>query len=529
MVDEAPCQMASHDTCLDPLNVDRTGTYQLDTTAAAFDYPGTCAPMDSANRKDVVAALMVNGGPHDVDVVAEAPRGTIALGVDAECGKLATEIACAAGAQGPANNRIARLRLRSLPAATYPLYFWSDRDDPIVLHVTYGPPTAPPPNETCASAQPLTSGTPVIAGLPGTTRDLASRCTFVSGDLVYSITLDDAADVAAYATSIDGYGVPVVSIRNASCAMPQDEIACSQGDQAKAFARSLPKGTYDVAVSANAPTDLKLEVDVSAPTVAPPDETCVGAPPIAPNRTIDVSLLNHTDDIDAKCGAPGAIDAAYELDLDVASDVLLVERIADGDVGTISLLGESCDVASSLLCASSAVSPVRTSARNVAPGKYRVLAESAAGNDVQVTAFVRAAVPPTLVPFADTCAAPATISESGGFYQGNTANATANYSAGCDITGVGEFGAPDQMLSLKLSAKKRVIFDMEGTAYLPILDVRRGETCPGTEIPQGCSAGYQPSRSYLDLTLDAGTYWVQVDGYAGQAGPWFLDVRVVEP
>jgi len=528
MIDEADCKKPSHDTCLDPLTIDHSGNYEMDSTAAAFDYPGTCAPMESATRQDVVAALVITGA-QDVDIVAEAPRGQIAVGVDAECGKLATEIGCASGVDGPMNDRVARLRLRSLPPATYPLYVWVDRDETIVLHVTYGPPTAPPANETCALAQPLTSGTPVIASLTGTTRDLASRCGFESGDLVYSIVIDDTSDVAAYATSIDGYGEPVVSLRQASCSNATDEITCSAGPQAKAFARALPKGTYDIAVSASAPTDVKLEVDVLPPTVAPADETCVGAPLLAPNRTLDVTLQGHTDDIEAKCGAHGSIDAAYELDLAERSDVLLVQRIADGDTGNVSLLGESCDVASTLVCASSATSPIRATLRGVAAGHYRVLAESDRGNDVELTAFVRTAVPPTLVPFGDTCAAPATIAESGGFYQGNTANAAANFSAGCDVTGGGEFGAPDQILGFALSAKKRVIFDMQGSSYITILDVRRGDTCPGTEVPMACSAGYPPSRSYLDLTLDPGKYWVQIDGYGGQSGPWFLDVRVAEP
>src|SRR5207244_3678269 len=131
------------------------------------------------------------------------------------------------------------------------------------------------------------------------------------------------------------------------------------GPQAKAFARALPKGTYDVAVSATAPTDVKLEVDVSPPTIAPPDETCVGAPVLAPNRTLDVALQGHTDDLEAKCGAHGSIDAAYELDLGERSDVLLVQRIADGDTGNVSLLGEGCDVGSTVVCASSATSPIR--------------------------------------------------------------------------------------------------------------------------------------------------------------------------
>jgi hypothetical protein len=48
-------------------------------------------------------------------------------------------------------------------------------------------------------------------------------------------------------------------------------------------------------------------------------------------------------------------------------------------------------------------------------------------------------------------------------------------------------------------------------------------------MPGACSAGYVPLRSYLDLTLDPGTYWVQVDGFDYAAGAWFLDVRVVDP
>jgi hypothetical protein len=35
------------------------------------------------------------------------------------------------------------------------------------------------------------------------------------------------------------------------------------------------------------------------------------------------------------------------------------------------------------------------------------------------------------------------------------------------------------------------------------------------------------SRIFLDLRLDPGTYWVQVDGYAGDQGDFDLDVRRV--
>jgi hypothetical protein len=275
---------------------------------------------------------------------------------------------------------------------------------------------------------------------------------------------------------------------------------------------------------------MRLEVDASSPTTPPPDETCAGAPVLMPNRTIDVPLAAHTDDVDLGCAAPGTVDAAYDLELATASDVLLVERISDGDTGAVSLAAPSCaGPADQKVCGKGGSSPVRATLRGVPAGSYRAVVESELEAPVQLTAFVRPAIPPALVPFADTCAAATTIAPSGGFYEGNTANASADYSAGCDVTGVAPNSAPDQNLKLILPVKKRVIFDMQGSGYWTLLDVRKGESCPGLEMPEACSAGYGPLRSYLDLPLDAGTYWVQVDGYSGDSGTWFLDVRVVDP
>jgi hypothetical protein len=209
--------------------------------------------------------------------------------------------------------------------------------------------------------------------------------------------------------------------------------------------------------------------------------------------------------------------------------VLLVERIAQDDVGSIGLAAPACTPASALVCQAGASSPVRAARRNVPAGAYRVVAESALGEDVQLTAFVRNAVPPTLVPFADGCADALVVPPEGGFFQGNTANATADFSAGCDEGGVQGAGAKDQLLSLTLTAQKRVVLDMNGSGYNTILDVRQGPGCPGTEVPMACAAGYVQGRSYLDLVLGAGTYYIQVDGFELDTGPWFLDVRVVDP
>jgi hypothetical protein len=165
----------------------------------------------------------------------------------------------------------------------------------------------------------------------------------------------------------------------------------------------------------------------------------------------------------------------------------------------------------------------------VAAGEYRVVAESMLGLPVQVTAFMRKTAPAIVVPFADGCADVLAIPATGGFFQGNTANATASFQAGCDQGGGPEFGARDQLLKLTLPAKKRVVLDMAASAYSTLLDVRKGPDCPGIEVFQGCTVGYGTNKSFLDLTLDAGVYFIQIDGYNQEDGPWFLDIRVVDP
>jgi hypothetical protein len=48
-------------------------------------------------------------------------------------------------------------------------------------------------------------------------------------------------------------------------------------------------------------------------------------------------------------------------------------------------------------------------------------------------------------------------------------------------------------------------------------------------VTNGCYVGFTGQRSFLDLELDAGQYWLIVTGYSGQKGAWDLDVRVLPP
>jgi hypothetical protein len=326
--------------------------------------------------------------------------------------------------------------------------------------------------------------------------------------------------VHIHAASQDDYGTPIISFRDAACA----ELACREEPNDDLFRRALPAGHYFAAISATGPSDVDVVLETSPPSTPPADESCAGAPALTPGTTEVVELADHVDDIDTGCTV-GSPDAAYVLALDRASDVLLVEATSDGDAGSVSLASAACPTGKSLVCSTDGPSPVRAALRGLSKGEYRVVVESELGLPASVTAFTRPASNATLVPFSDSCeASPAEIPPTGGLFQGNTANASDDYSASCDVGGSG--GAADQMLHLRLDEPSRVIFDARGSAYAVIVDVRSGEACPGVEMTNGCSAGYVRNRSFLDLSLTTGDYWIQIDGYDGGSGAWTLDVYV---
>lgn len=533
VTDEAACTAPAHDTCSDPLEITAAGSYLMDTAGAAFHYPTSCTPADQALLRDVVAAIVLPAGPPlDVEVTARTTFAEVSLGLAGLCGDAATELACGGSFPGVKSGKLAKLRGRSLGDAAketaYPLYVTTGQIAPVTLEVAFLPAEPKPLNETCGSAEALAPGAPVKAQIIDAAKDLGSACEGTLGDLVYSFELTQTSNVDVFAASLDGDGLPMVSLRGPGCSLPEDEITCQAAQTAHVFWQSLPPGTYYVGLSATAPTTALVTLELSPPTSPAPDDMCATAPPLSPNTTIDVPLAGHQDD--SSLCEPGMVDAAYALDLTETSDVLLVERISQGDEGAIGLSKPGCsDASDQVVCKSGGSSPVRAAKHAVPAGSYRVVAESALGQPVQVTAFVRKAVAPTLIPFADSCADAFAIPESGGFFQGTTANANANFNAGCDQGGLDEGGAPEQMLKLTLSAPKRVVLDMAGSGYSTLLDVRKGPSCPGTEVAQGCAVGYNPGRSFLDLDLEAGVYFIQIDGYAMDAGPWFLDVRVVDP
>jgi len=538
-VDESDCVTPAHDVCSEALTIDASGFTTLSLAATALDYPTKCAPAGDASSDDaavalgdVVIALKVSDGdPQDVDVVVRGNGSRVSLATTTDKCDKPVNVTCS-----PSFDSVSRLHSYGLAPGVYPLYVAGRVGAEVSLSVTFSPASSAPSNETCSTALPLEPGVSQKAMLARSTSDLDSVCdpeeradklvSVKSGELVYSFTLAEARDVRVYANPLDDYGVPELSLRNASCKDARDELTCRVGSPASAlFARALPAGQYFLSVASTGPGDVDLRLEESPATEAPADQGCENPPPIASGQTLELSFTEHADAVEVGC-LPGAPDSSHALTLAEPSDVLLVARISANDVGAVSLSSPSCSEQGRLACGTSSTSPVRAQAFGVPPGPYRAVVESALGSPMTLTAFTRNAAPATLVAFADDCSAPLEIPATGGRFKGNTSNQHADFSAGCDLGNQAKNGAPDQLLHLRLDTKSRVVLDMAGSTYDTMLSVRSGASCPGAELPLSCAAGTGPSRSFLDLDLESGDYYVQVDGYGGDAGAWSLDVYV---
>jgi hypothetical protein len=523
-VDEVECELPRFDTCADPLPLPAPGSYALPVSGARLDYGEGCGA-GGFTLRDLVLQVVVPAGPAlDVELVARTALGDLSLSPVVSCGAASEEVDCVRGAFLPVGESVARLRLHSVGPGTYPIYLRTNAAVPIALEVAHLAASPAPTARDCSTPLVLEPDVPVTADLALPGPALESACPTQRGDLFYTFTLAQPADVQLSAESLDELGRPRLALRGADCEDPELELACNDGVSAALHYHALAAGTYLLAVSASGPTQARVALRVQPPTTPPLTDQCSTAPLLVVNSTQTVSFIDHIDDIVASC-SPGFTDAAFALDVAAPSDLLVMARFSSGDVGSVAVTDAACADEEIENCSRPAANPARVSAQDLAAGSYRVVMESAEGLPATFTAALRSARPRTFVPTSDACLEVLSIPPDGGTFQGNTQNADNDFSASCDFATPN--GSPDQLL--KLDRPQRVLLDMRGSDFDTLLNVRRGPDCPGQEVVEACSVGVADDRSFLDLNLPAGEYFLQIDGYAGALGAWLLDVFVMDP
>ena len=75
--------------------------------------------------------------------------------------------------------------------------------------------------------------------------------------------------------------------------------------------RARPRGTHHLVVSATGPSDVEMLVEVTAPSVPPPDETCADAPVLLPNERLAFTLAGCDSGNQSGGGAPDQMLEAH--------------------------------------------------------------------------------------------------------------------------------------------------------------------------------------------------------------------------
>jgi hypothetical protein len=534
MIDEMPCVSPTSSTCDTAITITGAGTYPLALAATKRTIGASCADAATFVRQNVVAVKVPAGAPQDVDLLVSSTTGArVALAAGTTCGVASTELGCNAA---PPSTTAARLRLRALAPGVYPVYVFANAEISAELKVSFGAPTTPANNLTCATAASLFSAGAASVSETVQVIDVGatpSACTEAAGPLLYRFTVpaDGPRDLTVHATPADASVQAVLGLRDASCVAASSELTCGTAGPATLFARALRPGTYYLDVGATTPNDVVLDAALTPATRPIAGDECGGAPALPLGTTVEVDTTRYQADIAATClgstSAPSlAADLAYDLSLAEASDVLIVAHGAGSDTLGLGMAGPAC-ATMDLGCGQGY--PLRMQRRALPAGDYRVIAESQTRSSISLSSFVRPAATPG-PDGADGCGgAPVVIPPTGGLFVGDTSKHHATLDETCDASGEPKFGAPESIYRIDLAARTRLLVDAWGSAFTTTLSIRQGASCPGVEIMNGCGAGYYPGNAFLDVVVDPGTYWIVVDGYALQSGAFRLDVRTATP
>lgn len=516
-VDESTCGRAPNDVCADPLDVSAGGVFVVDTTGLGSEYTLGClgAPGSGVRRRDFVLTFTLEEA-RDVRIEAQGASTVTAIALRTECTTTASELECR-------NGFPAQVRRRSLEPGTYFAIVSADAATEVVVRVEMSEPTAPPTNETCATAQDIGTGGRITGTTVDVRDDTTTRCGgLLAPELVYSFTLESEQDVRITASSLSEEAL-TWELRGAACD-DASVLRCSSGAPAIGRVHLLEPGTYYIVVEgpSYAEVDFELDVEILEPTAPPEGDLCRNPIPLELGVPTSGTLLDRQDDVSTTCGF-NARDVVYSFELEERRDVTIEVGEATTSFNA-SVRTECGDGATQLRCARG--SPVRTRMRDLAAGTYYVVVESFLGTSFTITATDSEPVTPVEVTGNETCETAYDIPETGGLFSGDTTTFLDDLQATCGD----QARSADAMFRLVLPARRRVTIDTGGSTYDTVVHLHRDSgtgTCTSrADIACDDDSG-DGSASFIDRTLDAGTYFIVVDGRGMVSrGAYTLEVLV---
>jgi hypothetical protein len=385
--------------------------------------------------------------------------------------------------------------------------------------------------EVCRQARPLVANAAVSASTAGSFDRVNASCGegAKGPDSPFRLDLDRRARVRVVESSNDF--TPVVHLRR-QCADEASELGCSDSgaaDHEAAFVGLLDPGSYTVFADSSE-HDANGQFTIAAET-APEQgsgtqgDGCGDAIPLSKS---DPALQGDTflarDDVAGRCSGAGAGDVVYRLEVSRRSRVTARMGAEEGE-HVFSLMKTCADRATELACE-------RAIDQVLAPGQYFLAVDGAGPGAAGRFTFelgVRDVAGQEVA-----CRGP-TLLTDGQTVTGSTAGASDKFSTSCGGREEGQ-SSPDKMYRIVLGARAHVRLTLATPTWDGVLALRASCLDPsGATSPRAaeiaCNNDADDTRhARIEANLDAGTYYVLVDGHAaGNEGSYSLEYRVLRP
>ena len=508
-------------TCDSPLPA-TAGTYEGNTARGESDNESSCAPSSS---REIVYRMEITA-PQRATIDIDPHFDSVLYVRKDDCSDTEAEVACNDDVGHEKRSHIQQV----LEPGTYFVFVngLSNEAGPYRLKVALE--DIPTIAEVCRGARQLTPGIAVTGATIGGFDSAESTCGQGAKGNDAAFRLDLVSRARVRVTERSSEFSPVVHVRK-SCIDESSEIACGEegmSDDVATHTGILEAGSYTAFADSSGRDGeghftLLTETAPVQGTGAPGD-TCPDAFPIGASAKYDGDTFPSRDDVSGSCGGAGAADEIYRLDL--PKRMRLSARIARQEGHHVFVLTKTCgDRAGEVACGGS-IDQI------LAAGTYWLAVDGATPADFGRYSFEARFHD---VAAQETACKTAPLLQSGTLTVGTTDGAGDKFTTSCGGREDTQSN-PDRIYRLDLPRRTHVSLVLVTPTWDGVIVLRRSCVDPAPaagaqtiELRCNNDDNGDTHRAKIDMTVEAGTYYVLVDGHAtGNAGPFTLEYRVIK-
>jgi hypothetical protein len=506
-------------TCEAPIPL-ATGAVSGSTTRGDHENVGSCGPSDS---RELVYQLDVSRRQR-VTIEVEARFDSVLYIRKGDCGDSTAEVDCNDDGPDRTHSRIERV----LDPGTYFIFVdgYGQESGSFKMNVSTTDVLALA--EMCQKAPLLPSAVAQTATTAGMADNAQATCGggAPGADAAWRADIPSRSRVRVVEHSDEV--APIVHVRRA-CADEQSELACGESGSSAGDATVtglFEAGAYTVLADSRERDStgrytLLLETAPPSGSGAPGDG-CGDAAPlgIGPSGSVAGDTFTAHDDVAGTCGGAGAPDLVYRMEVPRKSR--LVASLDGEEAPHVLVVWRHCAERAAEVACGRSVDEV------LAPGTYYVAVDGASAD-----AFGRFTLGWALRDMTGqgaACGAAPTLVE-GHALASTTASSTDKFVTSCGAADASLSG-PDRVFKIVLVKPATVRVEVTATSFDASIALRK-KCADGSgnmgEVELGCESDADTGhRTSIERSLEAGTYWVVVDGQSpNDRGPFTIEYRVL--